>query len=70
MAAKLDDISVTIEETDLPNFSLQFEFEIEEQNTPAAKKRFINTSEADRNKLFAESLNQGQTNKRKARTDV
>ena len=46
MATKVDDISFTIEETDLPNFSLKFDFEREEEKKPAAKRRFIDTSEA------------------------
>ena len=53
--AKLDNISVTIEKTDLPIFLFQFEFEREEEIKPAAKKRFIDTSESDQDKLLAES---------------
>ena len=52
MAIKLDDIIVAVEETDLPKFSLKFDFEREEEKKPAAKKKkkwFIDTSKADRN---------------------
>ena len=54
MATKVDNIDSSQEE-ELPNFSIKFDFETKRENEPAAKKRFLDTTAADRDKLLAES---------------